>query len=133
MKLIDKIKQKIRRHLRSYRAALSGLRIAFTSELNFQIELILALSIIFIGFFFNISIYEWIVVIFCIGITLFAELINTSVETLGELRAFNHVVRKIKDLAAASVLVIAFMDIVLALIIFLPYVKDYWVLIFTYL
>ncbi len=119
------IRSKARKHLRSYKAAFNGLDIAFNHELNFQIELILTLLALALSFYFQITKLEWIIVIFCIGITLSAELMNTSIETLSELKRFHEVIRKIKDLTAAAVLAVAVMDVVLGVIIFTPYIIDF--------
>ncbi|MBN2015646.1 diacylglycerol kinase family protein [Candidatus Dojkabacteria bacterium] len=118
------ISSKTKKHLRSYRAAFSGLSIAFNHELNFQIELIAMAGVIIAGIIFPITKLEWIIIIFCIGITLSAELMNTSIEVLGELKRFHSVIKKIKDLAAAAVLAVAIMDVILAVMIFWPYIRD---------
>ena len=114
--------KEIKKHIRSYKAAFSGLAIAFKTELNFQIELLIMIIVLFAAFVFPITKSEWIIIIFCIGITLSTELMNTSIEVLGELKRFRFVIKKIKDLAAAAVLVVAIMDVILGLIIFLPYI-----------
>ena len=114
------VTQSVRKHLRSYKAAFNGLRIAFLHELNFQIELIAMMSVVILGFIFKIERYEWIILIFCVGITFSAELMNTSIETLSELKKFYVVIKKIKDLAAAAVLAVAVMDLGLAIVVFGP-------------
>ncbi|MFC1780418.1 diacylglycerol kinase family protein, partial [Patescibacteria group bacterium] len=111
MSIFSIFKKKTRKHLRSYKAAFSGLNIALNYELNFQIELIVMVLIIAAGVVFQITKLEWIILTFCIGITLSAELMNTSIEVLGELKRFHAVIKKIKDLAAAAVLAVAVMDI----------------------
>jgi diacylglycerol kinase len=124
MNIFSIFKKKTRKHLRSYKAAYNGLSIALNHELNFQIELVVMVLIIAAGVIFQITKLEWIILTFCIGITLSAELMNTSIEVLGELKRFHTVIKKIKDLAAAAVLAVAVMDIVIAGIIFMPYVKE---------
>lgn len=118
------VKSQAKKHLRSYIAAFNGIKIAFHHELNFQIELIFMFCVVVAGWYFQITPEEWIIIIFCIGITLSAELMNTSIETLSELKKFYEVIKKIKDLAAAAVLAVAVMDLILGVIIFLPYVVD---------
>ena len=126
MNVFSFITNRTKKHLRSYKAAFSGLKIALNQELNFQIELIFTVGILIASFIFQITRLEWIIIIFCIGITLSAELMNTSIEVLGELKRFHVVIKKIKDLAAAAVLVAAVMDVILGVIIFTPYIVDYF-------
>ncbi|MDD3647335.1 MAG: diacylglycerol kinase family protein [Candidatus Dojkabacteria bacterium] len=118
-----KVDYNVNNHLRSYKAAISGLKIGFKYELNFIIELVLMLNVVLAGIFLGISKLEWIILIFCFGITLSAELMNTSIEALVELKQFNVIVKKVKDLASAAVLIIALMDIIVGLLIFVPYIR----------
>lgn len=121
---MDLVEKTVKKHLRSYGAAWDGFKLAFLHELNFQIELVASVVVIFAGQYFQITKLEWIIMIFCIGLTLSAELMNTSIETLAELKRFHKVIKKILDLAAAAVLAIAIMDVILALVIFWPYVRE---------
>lgn len=123
-KWMDKqVEYNVQNHLRSYKAAFAGFKIGFKYELNFIIELFVMLNVILAGIFLGISKLEWIILILCFGITLSAELMNTSIEALVELKQFNVVVKKVKDLASAAVLIIAIMDIAIGLMIFLPYIR----------
>lgn len=121
-----KVSYNLKTHVRSYKAALYGFVIAVKYELNFIIELGIAFAAVVLGLFFGISKIEWILVIFLIGITLSAELMNTSIEALVELKRFSPIVKKVKDLAAAAVLIVAVMDVVIGLLIFIPYTLDYF-------
>ena len=77
-----------------------------------------------LGFYFKVNSLEWIVIILCIGLVLFAELVNTAIETLVDLASPQiHPLAKIaKDVAAASVLVLAIVATVIACFVFIPYI-----------
>jgi len=120
-----KVTYSAKKHLRSYKGAFNGIIIALRYELNFQIELFLMVLVLIAGFIFPITKTEWIVIILCIGITLSVELMNTSIETLGEFKRFHAIIKKIKDLSAGAVLVITIMDVIIAFMIFFPYILEY--------
>lgn len=108
--------------LKSFKYAFNGLWTLVRDEPNSRIHLIVAVVVIFLGFYFHLSSFEWIVIIFSIGLVLFAEFVNTAFENIADFISPRYDVRikKIKDLAAAGVLVCASVALVIGLIVFLP-------------
>ena len=105
-----------------FRYALKGLQIAWTEERNFRIELALATLALALSFFLDISTTEWLIVLVLIGLVLSAEMLNTSLEEFCDMVKGDpdpHIA-KIKDLAAAGVLVASSTALVAGLIIFVP-------------
>jgi len=113
----------IEKKLRSIGYALSGLRIAAKEEHNFRFELFLASVAVGCGWYMQITLVEWLFVIFAIGIVLAAELFNTALEELCDMLRQTHDphVAKIKDLSAAAVTISAVTAFVIGCAIFLPY------------
>lgn len=91
-------------------------------EPNFGVHLLATLVVVSAGFWFNISTYEWVAVLFAIAMVLAAEIFNTAIENLSDAvtKEQNPHIKKTKDLAAASVLITAFFAFIIGLIIFLP-------------
>lgn len=114
--------------LKSFSFALKGLGSAVKSERNFRIQLTCALLVVAFGFLFSLSRSEWLVIVLCIGLVLFAELVNTSIEKLLDIvhPGLHPKVGEIKDLSAAAVLVLATTSLLIALIIFIPKVISLW-------
>jgi undecaprenol kinase len=108
--------------LKSFIYALAGLRVLF-QEPNFVIHLSSALLVIILGFLIGIKKVEWLFLMFSIGLVLFAETVNTSIEYLVDLVSPNYHVlaKKCKDVAAFSVLLSALLARLVGIIIFLPY------------
>ena len=94
-------------------------------ERNFKLHLISAFVAILMGFIFNISSFEWIIVLFCIGLVLSMELVNTAIEEIVNFISpeYNLKAGRIKDLAAAAVLVASIAVFIIALIIFIPHLS----------
>jgi len=98
------------------------MKILYSEEHNARIHLVAALLAILLGFFLKISMLEWIAIIVVIGAVFTAELFNSALENLSDhLAPEQHTnIKKVKDLAAAAVLVSALMALVTGVIIFLP-------------
>ncbi len=116
------------RFFKSFLFAGKGIAYAFRSQPNFRFEVLSAFAVFTAGCFFQITAAEWIICILCIALVLFAELVNTALETLTDLVSpeYNPLAGKAKDLAAASVLVTAVLAAVVGLLIFVPYIREYW-------
>lgn len=112
-----------RRLIKSFQYALLGLKKVFLEEQNFRIHSIVALLVIILGFYFQITIWEWIIVILLIALILILEIINSIFERLLDLLKprIHEYVGDIKDMTAAAVFVGATIAVIIGLIIFLPY------------
>ena len=108
--------------IRSFRYAFKGLRWLFTEEHNSWIYLLVIAVLVPICIILHLSLLEWALIAFCIGIVLIAELFNTAIERMADriTPEKDPVIGKIKDLAAAGVLVAAVVAAVVGLIILVP-------------
>ena len=108
--------------LRSFAYAFEGFRIAWREEFNFRFDVMCAILAVALGWYFDISSIEWIIVIFLIGFVLAAEAFNTALEELCDMYRPVHDphVAKIKDLSAGAVLLAATASLIIGCIIFLP-------------
>ncbi|MBN2893196.1 MAG: diacylglycerol kinase family protein [Bacteroidales bacterium] len=112
----------ISKRLKSFKYAFNGLRILIKEEHNARIHLFAAICVIIAGLFFNISMNEWISVIFSIGLVFSLEIINSSIENIADFISpeRHEMIKKIKDLSASGVLISAITALIIGLIIFIP-------------
>ena len=110
------------KRLIGFRYAFNGLKILIKEEHNAWIHLFAAFCVLTAGVVFRISTPEWLAVIFCIGLVISLELINSAIENMADFlsKEKNETIKKIKDLSAGAVLVAAIASAVIGLIIFLP-------------
>lgn len=115
----------ITKRLKSFVFAFNGLKILFKEEHNSRIHLIATIIVIFVSIFFELNTFEWIAIIFSIGLALSAEIINTAIENIANFLTIenNNKIKIIKDLSAAAVLISALTAFTIGLIIFLPKIK----------
>lgn len=109
----------------SIKAALIGLKSAIKEEQTFKIQTAVAVLVIFFMFYFPLIVLERVILILTILLVLGLELINSQIERILDFLEpeFNHKIRKIKDLSASAVLVVAIGSIFIGLLIFLPYIR----------
>jgi len=112
----------IKKRLKSFSYAFSGLKTALKEEHNARIHLAAALLALLFAFLLDINKYEWIAVIFAIGLVFAMELLNSAIENTADFisQEKHDTIRKIKDLSAAAVLVSAVAALIIGLLIFLP-------------
>ncbi|MFA6007831.1 MAG: diacylglycerol kinase family protein [Candidatus Shapirobacteria bacterium] len=94
-------------------------------ERNMIIHCLMAVIVIIMGWIFSLSLMEWSIVLILIGLVIFAELVNTSIEELANVVKKNNnceygETKATRDLAAGAVLVVAIVSVIVGLIIFLP-------------
>jgi diacylglycerol kinase len=108
--------------IKSFSFALKGILYAFKTQHNIWIHIIVMVFVITAGYIFKLSLIEWGLIVFAIGIVLVSELINTAIESLVDFISPNYDknVGLIKDVAAGAVLISAIISVVIGFIIFLP-------------
>ena len=76
----------------------------------------------FAGFYFEISAYEWLFCILIMGMVAAAEMINTAIEAVVDLKTVEtHPLAKIaKDTASSATLILCIVALVGGIIIFIP-------------
>jgi diacylglycerol kinase (ATP) len=115
-------KRTLKKRMRSFGFAWNGIRLMFATQPNAVIHFIAMVLVVVLGFFFQISLTEWALVVFAIGLVLSAEAFNTALENLVDLASpeYNERAGRVKDIAAGAVLLAAICAVIIGLIIFLP-------------
>jgi diacylglycerol kinase (ATP) len=110
---------------KSFVYAVRGLVAGVKGERHLKVHIFAAVGVTVAGFWFGITALEWALVALCIGMVLAAELINTALERLSDFVQPKHDVRigQVKDIAAGAVLVLALAALVVATLVFWPYLR----------
>ena len=118
--------ERLKQFATSFKHAFRGLTYALKNEKNFQNEMIIGALVVVAMFYFNVTRGEMVVLFVVIMAVLIMELLNTAMERVIDiLRPKIHPYAKlVKDLMAASVLMMSLLTIILGLIIFLPYLVE---------
>ncbi|MCX7870735.1 MAG: diacylglycerol kinase [bacterium] len=110
----------------SFSNAVNGLMEIFYQERNMRIHLIIAVAILVLVFFVNLSHLELIVILFCIGLVFALEAVNTAIELISDKisKEYDEQIKVIKDVSAASVLIASILSVIIAYIIITKKFKD---------
>ena len=105
-----------------FRNAFRGLYVIAKTTRHLFVHIICALIAVLLGFYFAISGLEWVALLFAIGLVFITEALNTAIEIDIDLTSpeYHPFARDTKDVAAAAVLLSAFVAVIVGLIIFLP-------------
>lgn len=103
--------------------AFTGLLLAWREESNFKIEVVCAVLVVALGTAVRLSGIEFALVAVAISIVFAAEVFNTALEELCDKLETDHDPRiaRIKDLAAAAVLIASAGALAVGLFIFIPH------------
>lgn len=108
--------------LKSFRDAFNGIGILIRTERNFQIHLVAFVLVIAAGFYYNIKMRHFGVILLVSGLVFSLEAINTAIEKLCNevTEERKESIRIIKDISAGAVLIASLFAVVIAVLIFLP-------------
>jgi diacylglycerol kinase len=108
--------------IRRFGFAFNGWRLFFRTEQNGQIQGVVAIAVVVLGFAFQISPLEWLALLLCIGLVLGLEMLNSAVEKLCDhVHPQRHTqIKWVKDVTAGAVLWAALISAIVGCIIFLP-------------
>lgn len=118
----------IYKRIKSFVYAFNGLRVIWKEEHNARIHAIASIVVILLGILLKVSSLEWIALVICISFVIVTEIINSSIENISDYLTSekNDTIKKIKDLAAAAVLISAIGAVIVGSIIFLPKISSIW-------
>ena len=107
---------------RSFGPAFAGLCWALRTQRNLQVHAGALVMVTAAGFGLQISQGEWCAVIVASGMVWTAELLNTAIELLADRVSLERedAIRRVKDVAAAAVLMSAVTASVVGLLVFVP-------------
>ena len=97
---------------------------AWRSEPNLRLHVLFGAAIGFVGFWCRLSATEWIWLSVAVGLMMVMELVNTAIEGLVDLTVGGQahpLARRVKDVAASSVLISAVLAVAIASLVFFPH------------
>lgn len=121
------MKKLLSAHHISIKNALSGIYWALSTQPNFRVHIFLSCIALFSAWFFQIPKSDTVVIVFTIILGLSTEMMNTSLESMTDLitTEWKKEAKIAKDVAAGMMLTVALGALVVAYIIFWPYVSAF--------
>ncbi len=114
--------------IKSVKYAVNGAIHLLKTEGSIQIQVVIALIMTVIGFFFNLSALEWIVQFLAIGMVITAESLNTAIEKLADFihPEYHEKIGIIKDISAGASVFAALVAMIIGGIIYLPKILQFF-------
>lgn len=118
----------LRKFLRGFYHAFAGLGHLWKEQLNIKVHFAATILVIALGLFLSVDRRDWIALVICVGMVWTAEALNTALELLADVASpeFHPLVGKAKDIGAGAVLLSAIASAVVALLVFVPYLVDFF-------
>lgn len=112
----------LKKRIQSFYYAFSGFKTAVKTQHNLQIHLLAVVIVLILGFLLKINITEWLILLIIFSLVISSEIINSSIELLTDFISpeYNLKAGKVKDMAAAAVLINAIAALIIGIIIFAP-------------
>lgn len=119
-------KKGIKRLINAFKYSWEGLKYAYAYEQSMLIHISVTVIVITGGFYFAVSVIEWLYLFLLIALIVGLELINTSIEaTIDLITPHYHPLAKVaKDTASAAIFVLSIIAFVGGCIIFIPKIID---------
>lgn len=108
--------------LQSFQYAFSGIWYTLRTQRNAQIHIVIAISIVTLGLFLQLSLTEWAILALTTGFVISMELLNTATESAMDYVTtdFHPQIKVVKDVAAGGVLVASITAVIVGLLILGP-------------
>ena len=121
----NKLKERgILRFLRSFQYSMEGLIYSYKNEQSMLIHFIVTVFAVFLGFLFDITKTEWILIFLALSIILVAELFNTAIEAIVDLITLevNPLAKIAKDCGSAATFVVSGVCFIVCAAVMYPYI-----------
>lgn len=115
----------VKRIFFKFKNAFDGITFSLLSDRSIRIQISFMSIAIFLAWYFKVTSFEWIIIIMVSSLVVALEFINSSIELLSDFvsnQEYSIIIKRIKDLSAAAVLIVAISALVVGLIIFSKYI-----------
>lgn len=114
----------LHKHSISFQAAFEGVIWSLRTQPNFKVHIFLSVLVLSAGIFYGISRFEFVMLVFTIVLGMIAEMVNTAIESVTDLvtTEWKKEAKIAKDVAAGMMLLTATGALIVAIIIFWPYI-----------
>lgn len=112
----------LQNRIKGVKIALKGALLLIKTEASVKVQFGIAILMTLAGFTFKISITEWILQFFAIGLVMGIEGVNTAIEKLADFVHQDHheKIGFIKDISAGAVMIVSIIAVIIGFLIYIP-------------
>ncbi|SHK14954.1 diacylglycerol kinase [Tepidibacter formicigenes] len=113
--------------INAFNCAIDGIIYTLKNERNMKIHYLIAVSILFLSLFFDLSRFEMIILFFTISLVIISEMINTAIEKSIDLftKDYHELAKIAKDVSAGAVLISSLNSIVVGYLLFFDRINPF--------
>ena len=114
--------------INKFRCAGRGLLLGMHGQSSFTVHFVVAAAVIVAAILLRCELWQWCVLLLCIGMVLGLEYVNSAIERLakGLCKTHNEEVGAALDIASAAVLVVSIVSVVIGAVIFISQFLRIW-------
>lgn len=115
----------LKRIVFKFKNAYDGINSGLFKDTSIQIQFSFMLIALFLAWYFRITLFEWIIIIIVSTLVVGFEFVNSSIELLSDFASdknYSIIIKEIKDLSAAAVLIVAISALVVGVLVFSKYI-----------
>ncbi len=115
----------LRKRVQSFAFAIAGVVALLRSEHNAWIHLLASIFVLGLAGMLEVSALEWALLLFAMALVWVSEALNTALEYLADALSddYNENIKYAKDIAAGAVLLAALFAVLIAGLVFSPYLS----------
>ncbi|MEG0361659.1 MAG: diacylglycerol kinase family protein [Longicatena sp.] len=109
----------LKKYSNKFRYAFAGLFAGIRNDSSILLQCIIGCCVILVCLFLHLTWFEWSLIILLIGSIIALEFINSAIETIVDMISpeYNVLAKKIKDYAAAAVLIMSIVAAIIGILI----------------
>lgn len=113
----------------SLSCAWAGVKYAWKSQRNLKIHMVFAIAAIALGAVLQVSSAAWLAIVICIFTVMGLEVVNTAIESAVDLVSpgWHELAKYAKDCAAGAVCIAALGSLVVAAIVYIPRILEFFI------
>ncbi len=114
--------------MHKFKYSFQGIAYCFTHETSFIFEAIAIVGVVTLGILFHITLMEWVFSLLSLVMIMEIEFLNTGIEATVDMvtEKFHPLAKIAKDCGSAATCFATFTALIINLIIFIPYVIDFF-------
>ncbi len=108
-----------------FKNAINGIKISMIEDRSIKVQVFFMVFAILISLILKVTSFEFIIIIIVSSLVVALEFVNSSIELLSDFATdnkYSEVIKKVKDLSAAAVLIGSISALVVGIIIFSKYI-----------
>ena len=115
----------IRNLIDKFKWAFEGLFFGLRYDRSIKLQVLIATVVLIVSIFLRVETYDFVIIIIMCGIVIAVEMLNSSIERLSDYLCdckYSMEIKRVKDLAAAAVLIVSMTASVVGVMILYKYI-----------